>query len=294
MTLIISVLTDQYVALISDRRTTWTQGAKLKRQEDTDVKTFNLFGQFIMGFTGLARIDDLRMEAWVSQILTNVPQEAYFETLRREIDAAFHRLGHSGRMPHAFLACGYAALKPGGRAYPMQIVVSNSIDSAGKFSADAVSPTFSVYFDVLGNRRRAITSVGWSMRETTVRALDHRIRVVTKGDPSNPRLAVTPLVLALRDTARHSNNYVGRSALFTSLPRSAVPAPGVTVGEVDFRQSAAAVYLPEDVRGPDGSIFYAPACISPQMHIFGLRVYSGQPSCALGTEEGYMSRDKKI
>lgn len=291
--MIVSVLTDQYVALISDRRTTWTQGTTIKRQEDADIKTFNLFGQFVMGFTGPARIDGLRMEAWVSKILTNVPQEDYFEALRREIDVAFRRLRYSGNLPHAFLACGYAALKPGGRAYPMQIVVSNSIDRTGNFSTDAVSPTFKVYFDVLGNRQRVISSVGWPMREPTMRALDHRIRVVTKGDPSNPRLAVTPLVLALRDTARLSKNYVGRSALFTSIPRSAVPAPGVAAGVavevVDFRQSAASVYLPEDARGPEKSIFYAPACISPQMHMIGLRVYSDGPIPPLGSEEGYQT-----
>jgi len=32
------VLTDQYVALVSDRRTTWTQNGKVIRQEDTDTK----------------------------------------------------------------------------------------------------------------------------------------------------------------------------------------------------------------------------------------------------------------
>lgn len=85
MTLIISVLTDQYVALVSDRRITTTGGGKPKRQEDSDIKTFNLYGQFIMGFTGLARIDGLRMEAWVSKVLTGVPAHEYFTVLRDEI-----------------------------------------------------------------------------------------------------------------------------------------------------------------------------------------------------------------
>ena len=71
MTEIISVLTDEYVALVSDRRVTWSDG----RQEDTDTKTFNLFGQFLMGFTGLARIGGYRVERWVADILRDVPTE---------------------------------------------------------------------------------------------------------------------------------------------------------------------------------------------------------------------------
>ena len=296
MTLIISVLTDQYVALVSDRRITWSEGGKTKRQEDSDIKTFNLYGQFIMGFTGLARIDGLRMEAWVSKVLDGIPAHDYFNVLREEIDAAFHRLRHAGKIPdafpHAFLAAGYAALTPGGRVYPLSIAISNSVDREGHLPTETVSSSFKIYLDPLGNRHHAIYSAGYRMHDTTKQALEHRIRVVTKGDASNPHLTVMPLVTALRDTARRSSEHVGRSALFTSLPRCAVPAPGVTAGlaarkGVDFRNQAASIYLPEDARSTDSSAFYAPACISPQMHLLGLRVYNGGPVPPLGVEEGY-------
>ena len=54
-------------------------------QEDTDIKTFNLFGQFLMGFTGFARIGGFRMERWVADVLRGVPTEEYFNVLFREM-----------------------------------------------------------------------------------------------------------------------------------------------------------------------------------------------------------------
>jgi hypothetical protein len=133
----------------------------IKRQEDTDTKTFNMFGQFLMGFTGLTRIDGLRVERWVGKVLNGVPSTEYFRVLSKEIDAAFQRLGHSGKIPHAFLAVGYASLRPGGYGYAISVLISNSIDHEGQFSPEALSKSFHIYYDALGNRRQAIQTVGW-------------------------------------------------------------------------------------------------------------------------------------
>jgi 20S proteasome alpha/beta subunit len=62
VTLIVGVLTDQYVALMSDRRVTKRVGSRIVSQEDTDTKVVALGGQFLMGFTGLARIGGFRVE----------------------------------------------------------------------------------------------------------------------------------------------------------------------------------------------------------------------------------------
>jgi len=44
---------------MSDRRITTKVGIRIVSQEDTDTKAIALGGQFLMGFTGLARIDGL-------------------------------------------------------------------------------------------------------------------------------------------------------------------------------------------------------------------------------------------
>jgi hypothetical protein len=142
VTLIISTLTEQYVALMSDRRITWIQNKKIIRQEDTDTKTFNLFGQFLMGFTGVARIDGWRIERWAMEIFRDVPTSEYFDVLAREITAVFQRNGSSGKVPHAFHAVGYTTFQPGGRVYPLAVTVSNSLDKNGRFSTEALGDTF--------------------------------------------------------------------------------------------------------------------------------------------------------
>jgi hypothetical protein len=263
------------------------EGTKIRSQEDTDTKTFNLYGQFLMGFTGLARIDDLRMERWVSDILQGAPTEEYFNILAREINAAFDRLGLSGRLPHAFQAVGYGRLEPDGSIYPLCITISNSVDPDGFFSRSALAPGFRVHVESLGNRRQAIGSVGWPMRESISRALAHRVRVVCKGDAGNPSLSVSPLVMALRDTARVSANHVGNAVLFASLPRCAVPSPGMTAGKVDYRRQAVSLFIPEAARGPEGGMIYMPAIINPQMHIYGFRIYPGPPIPPMGKQEGW-------
>lgn len=161
MTLITGVLTDEYVALMSDRRVTVKSGTRIVSQEDTDTKTIALGGQFLMGFTGLARIDKLRIEVWVGSVLNGVKLENYFEVLRREIEAAFVRERQAGRLPHAFLAVGYASLRPGGPVYALRVTISNSFDHRGRFStAVPVSPQFRISVERLANRRQLIVPVG--------------------------------------------------------------------------------------------------------------------------------------
>ncbi len=274
VTLIISVLTDEYVALVSDRRITWSKDKK----EDSDTKTFKLFGQFLMGFTGYSRINGIRMERWVADVLRGVPTEEYFNVLAREIGAVFNRLRRSERIPQAFLATGYASLCPGGRVHPMNVLISNSVDNQGNYSAEALQREFTVYVEPLGNRRQLVRSVGWPMTEVTRKILDHKIRVVAKADPANPERAAGPLVYALRETAAKSQEHVGKAVLFASLPRCAVPSPGIVTGpmaNLDFRRRPVSLFLPDTVRNPRDAAVYVPALIGPLGATIGVKIYPG-------------------
>ncbi len=275
VTLITGVLTDRYVALISDLRVTHLVGQKVISQEDTDVKTIALGGQFLMGVTGLARINKLRIEAWVSWVLTGVPQERYFEVLREELERAFVREGQAGKQPHAFMAVGYTTDQPGGKVSPVSITISNSFDSTGTFSPDApVLKEFQINAEHLGNRRQLIVSAGHPIHPTARKALEHRIRVVAKGDPGNPALTVWPLLTALRDTARRSRGFVGTTALFASMPKSALPDPSISSGQgMDYRKTVASVYLSDKAHHPADGAVRLPATISQRAHAYGLRVH---------------------
>jgi hypothetical protein len=280
VTLIAGVLTDEYVALISDMRVTRLAGRRIISQEDTDTKSIVLGGQFLMGFTGLARIDGLRIEAWISPVLDGVPTENYFEVLRQKIEEAFLRAGQAGRIPHAFLAVGYGSLKPGEAVQPLSVTISNSFDAAGTFSPDApVSMQFGISVEKLGNRRQLVTCSGYPMHDTARRALAQRIRVVVKGSQGNPALTVWPLLTALRDTARRSGGYVGRTALFASMPRCAVPVRMMLTGPgLDYRTLVASVHLADGASGPADGAIRMPAFISPGGHMIGFRMHPGDLS----------------
>lgn len=286
MTLIIGVLTEQYVALVSDRRTTWKVGTRITRQEDTDTKTFNLCGQFLMGFTGLARIDKWRMERWVADVLGKVPPEQYFTTLTDEIRKTFDRLGISGKQLHAFLAVGYASPQPEAAIEPVCVTISNYLDDSNNLVAAALGPRFRMHIEPLGNRRQLVRAAGWTIRDTTMKALTHRMRIVARGQPENPALSAGPLVMALRDAARRSNNSVGENVLFASLPKIAFGATGVAVGQIDYRRHSAAMYIPAGRRPNEGTI-YVPAIINPQIRMIGLKVTPGVVSKPPRKEEGY-------
>ena len=240
-----------------------------------------------MGFTGVARIDGWRIERWAMEIFKGVPTEDYFNVLTQEIDDAFDRLGMAGKQPHAFLAVGYASFRPGGRGYPLCVTVSNSLDENGHFSAAALKHKFRMHIEQLGNRRQLIRSVGWPMREPTSKALAHRVRVVIKGDASNPALSIGPLVMALRDTARVSAANVGQAVLFASLPRCAVPSPGIAFGQVDYRRQAVSLFLPEAARGPSQGTVYMPAIINTQVMMAGIKISSGVRPGPLKIPEGF-------
>jgi hypothetical protein len=284
MTLILAVLTDEYVALASDRRVTERRDMRITRQEDTDTKTFNICGHFLMGFTGLARIDGHRIERWVVDVLAGVDTKDYFEVLREEIDSAFHRLGYAGLIPHAFLAVGFARVRPTDDLRPLSIVISNSLDQENRFSSGALGSDFKIHAEPLGNRRQQVLAVGWPVSDDDMATLDYRVRIAARGEPTNPALSLAPLVLALRATADRSQDHVGHSVLYASLPRKAVPAPYVSAGKPDARNQPISLFLPQRVRSARPSDIYAPAIVCPELSMIGLQISTQGP---IGPTEGY-------
>jgi hypothetical protein len=133
-------------------------------------------------------------------------------------------------------------------------------------------------------------SVGWPMPNKARQILEHKIRVVTKADPSNPERAAGPLVSALRETAEKSKGHVGKAILFASLPRCDVPSPGMATGQMehlDFRRHAISLYLPDRIRNlRDGSV-YMPACISPRRQVIGFEMYPGPLRQPMGRRDGF-------
>jgi hypothetical protein len=216
----------------------------------------------------------------------DVPHEDYFQVLRQEIEQAFVREGLAGRLPHAFLAVGYAALRPDRPVFPLCITVSNSLDGRGRFStATPASPEFRISVERLGNQRQLVVPAGWPVSQAVLRSLERRIRTVIRGDPSNPALSVEPLLIALRDTARRSAGHVGTAAIFASMPASALPEYGMMSGEPDYATEVASTYLSEEAHSAGDAVMYAPALINDYVHVVGSK-YGPEPGEPLSATEG--------
>jgi len=87
---------------------------------------------------------------------------------------------------------------------------------------------------------------------------DFGIRIVARGDPSNPVLTVGPLLMALRDTSRRSSGFVGTAAVFASMPRCTLPDYSIAAGKVNYRKQVASVFLPDDAQNAGDAVTYVP------------------------------------
>jgi hypothetical protein len=170
VTLVLSLLTKEYVVLASDRRLTWTQqnpGTKevtVTKQEDSDTKTIALHGQFLMGFTGLARLRGQRVEGGVSDVLSKVEPRATFTALKDALQDEFRRLGPAERgIPHAFLAAGYVGGRGQNGFVPVSVVVANGLDTRGRWDPNRTGARFGISPEELANRRLLMRSVGWAI-----------------------------------------------------------------------------------------------------------------------------------
>jgi hypothetical protein len=277
VTLILGLLTDQYVALVSDRRVTWRVGRTIKRQEDTDTKTIVICGHFLMGFTGIARIRGLRMERWVSDVLSNVEPDPdaitnrTFDALRDAATAEFGRLSSSEQQtPHTFLIVGYVNDQDTGDLRPVRLVISNSLNEQGQLVANPTGPAFDIAFERLGNRRQLLTPVGYAVPRDIRRQADNAVRRTVRRFPDNPLPAVDTLVQCLRGVAEGSKGWVGKNAMVATLPRRVVPASRYRVPFspiTDGGSDLLAGYVRAEAKTANEAEFYGPAVVCPRMHI---------------------------
>lgn len=128
MTLIAVLLADEYVLSVSDRRLCWIQNNEIIRREDSENKTVALCGHYLMGYTGLARIEGKPVQQWIVETLVSVPTERYFSTLVQAASTTFEQVHVSPEnlKRHAFLAVGFTATRSEPRLRASGVTVSNA------------------------------------------------------------------------------------------------------------------------------------------------------------------------
>lgn len=278
MTLIVYVLTDEYMILASDRRVTTTLGGKPVKFEDSAMKSFLLNGQLMMGFTGIAERDGMSMEQWVAETLTGVTPNDMPVALRDGMSDYYARHPEVAGVPHHFRLAGFA-FNPGRtpNTFPLGYEVGNADWIAtGDRVAYANVGEFKVVQNVFGNRKHAVGAVGAPYSLKALRSLQGLVRYSLRADPLDPFPLYQPIVHFIRDVAARSRGTVGNTILVASIPRSAVPLkePGWTlpVGDNEptfVRDHSSALLYPED---STAAIIHFPALIYPDMQMIGLQL----------------------
>lgn len=285
MTLIVFVLTEEYMILASDRRVTTTLAGKPVKFEDSAMKSFLLNGQLMMGFTGIAELDGKTMEQWVASTLAGVAPNDMPGALRDGMADYYSRHPEVAGVPHHFRLAGFAfnpTRSPS--TFPIGYEVGNANWVAnGDRVAYANVGEFRVVQNAFGNRKQAVGAVGAPYSLKALRFLEGLVRYHRRANPVDPSLLYEPIVRFIREVADRSGGTVGKTIMVASIPRSAVPVhePGwaLPVGDAlptFAREHPTALVYAEN---SDAATIYLPALIYPgvQMTGFKLQIHEAAP-----------------
>lgn len=278
MTLVVFVLTEEYMILASDRRVTTTVRGRPIKFEDSAMKSFLLNGQLMMGFTGIATLDGLSMERWVAETLQGVAPNDMPAALRDGMSAHYARHPELAGIPHHFRLAGFA-FNPqrNPSTFPIGYEVGNAQWLAkGDRVAYANVGEFRVVQNIFGNRKQAVGAVGAPYSLKALRSLEGTVRQLRRAYPVDPYPLYAPMVAFIRNVAARSGGTVGNTVLVASIPRSAVPAadmgwsvPLVESALVFSRDQPTAVVFPEDATDP---VMNLPALIYPGIQLVGFQL----------------------
>lgn len=235
-------------------------------QEDTELKTFLLGGQYLMGYTGAARPGGLPRENWLVGPLEHRPLDDMPEAIRAAIEQEFRSRRELHGLAHTFVLVGLEAV-PNSQPTdfrPVLQLISNCLTPTGDVDTSTVRPQFLIHTERLGNRRQLVGSVGHPVDDALMKLVEKHVRIARKAAPKDPELTYAPLVSALRIVAGVSSKWVGETVLLTSLPKAAVPTngwlfPAKKEGKLASDANAVAMMLTENYVGPKSATMYCPA-----------------------------------
>jgi hypothetical protein len=284
VTLIVSFVSEDFVALASDRRITWEIGGASQRWEDTENKAVVLAGHFLMGYTGFARLGGVKTERWVVEKLCRVePGFAYFKTLTIETERAVKALGQPlHRSGHAFVAVGYGATRadPEGPLRATCVTVTNALGD-GTYGTWTPAPHFTATRIPLlqGSNDFRMNALGVSPPRPVIEEVVDVIRRYRKRHPGRVVGVLQVLVDLVRRVAAHDDR-VSKDVSVSVLPRHAVGSSVLTPVRsgliADPIDTLTCMFVPDGTDTEHAEV-YAPAIVTPGMAIYGGEVWSTEP-----------------
>ena len=125
MTLVLNMLTHDYVVQVSDRRLT-----DLNTEKPLNVpanKAILFCGHIVFGYTGLANVGPTKTDFWLAERLISAgpSMQATLEFVKDEATQAFQAVPR-GERSHAFVGVGWS------RSRPILCVISNFMNARGQ------------------------------------------------------------------------------------------------------------------------------------------------------------------
>lgn len=236
MTLVLTALTRHEVIQVSDRRFTYTRGAKVLRRDDENNKAVLFCGRLMFAFTGFG---DLGMERqtdlWLANRICDVIAEAdqpsdqgtVLNGVRAKSTELFRKLRYRGQR-HAFIGAGWARFNPNqpeaptspDEMQPYMALISNFHNEQQELST--VSPEFSLFVRALrADEKVLIFDAPNHLSSIEMQQLTNELAAADR----NPLAMVNALAGRIRVVAARDQN-VGEGLMINYLPRTALGSPG--------------------------------------------------------------------
>jgi hypothetical protein len=217
MTLVLSLLTNDSVVQVSDRRLINTRTGALV--DDEANKAVLWCGWLAFAYTGLAEIQGQSTDEWLGACLNGArsDQQATVQKIVNDATNAFRSPSLRGRR-HAFVGAGWADFG-GGVFQPYLACVSNFFERGQGWLPNA-RDHFTGWVHSLGQDQWFFFVAGQSIAEDERRRLERAIRHGVERSVATHELTRL-LVVQAREVAQR-NSSVGRGLLVTAIPRASV------------------------------------------------------------------------
>ncbi|CAN7390528.1 hypothetical protein LJR045_002396 [Microbacterium sp. LjRoot45] len=227
MTLITFAVTPEYVVMASDRRLTTSAGRRIIDQSDRATKTTLLWGQMLMGYTGVAILDGKPMEMWAAEVISGVDPAAAPQALADAMNEHYASNRHLRGAPHQFQLAGFAhSPNRTPSSWPVGVRVGNCEWGVQGEMIQFIQPVgdFQVRYSSMGNHKLIVGAIGAPYPKVAMAHLRRTVKFAVRANPSDPGRIFEALVNFTRLVASSSRGTVGEVVTVSSLPRSIVPS----------------------------------------------------------------------
>ncbi len=222
MTLILSCATHDYLVQVSDRRLTYINTGEIA--DDNANKIVLFCHRMAFAYTGIATIDTLRTDEWLSNVLSTYDGTSLSDACSGIVSSAtdtFKSISLNNKKKcHAFVGVGWTLISSDNKIRPIICTISNAQNEQGEWFPHS-EEEFKLRYSILTDSELfQFESTGQRVDQQTFDDLKLQIKkCVIKNTGPEPITRI--LIGGIRKVAT-TNHTVGQNLLAVSLPKSAL------------------------------------------------------------------------